>query len=124
MNQLFKQNTQIRIFNIHLYLLSFVILILSNTHIQAQTPVVLSNLPETNGTGDTTPGIPEVNNGELTGTGVGENDLNASDSVKVTGAGKPTISKTGDANLQILETTTMTLSVDIAVGTTYGTSCR
>ena len=40
-----------------------------------------------------------------------------SDNATVT-AGKPTITKTADANLQILETTIMTLQVDIPVGTT------
>ncbi|MCB1803906.1 MAG: isopeptide-forming domain-containing fimbrial protein, partial [Candidatus Competibacteraceae bacterium] len=75
-----------------------------------------TSLPGTNGTDDATPGAPGTNTGERDASG-DVNDLLVSDNATVT-ADKPTLTKTGDASLQILETTTMTLTVDVPVGTT------
>ncbi len=75
-----------------------------------------TSLPGTNGTGDTTPGAAGTEWGERDASG-SVNDLQASDNSTVT-AGKPTITKTGDTNLQILGTTTMTIPIDVPVGTT------
>lgn len=77
----------------------------------------VSSLPGNNGTGSLVPGSPGATDGERTGSGAGENDLSDSDTATVT-AGKPTITKSSDTNLQILETAMMTLQVDIPVGTT------
>ncbi|PIE90914.1 MAG: hypothetical protein CR997_03400 [Acidobacteria bacterium] len=76
-----------------------------------------TSLPGTNGTGDATPGAAGDADGERTGSGTGVNDLNATDTATVT-AGAPTLSKTGDTNLPILGTATMTITVGVPVGTT------
>ena len=82
-----------------------------------------TSLPGTNGTGGVTMGAAGSSTGERTGTGVNNelgqnvNDLNATDSATVT-ANRPTVTKTGNANLQIGETTIMSVAVDIPVGTT------
>lgn len=75
-----------------------------------------SSLPGANGTDNAAPGAPGTSTGERNGSG-GDNDLTSSDNATVT-AGRPTITKTGDASLQVLQTTTMTLAVDVPVGTT------
>lgn len=76
-----------------------------------------TSLPGDNGTDDATPGASGSGTGERTGSGVGENDFNGSDSATVT-SGSPTLVKSGDTNLAILDTTTMTVTVDVPVGTT------
>jgi uncharacterized repeat protein (TIGR01451 family)/fimbrial isopeptide formation D2 family protein len=76
-----------------------------------------SSLPGDNGTGSVTPGNPGDNDGERTGSGAGTNDLQTSAQATVI-ADKPTITKSGDALLQIGETTTMTLMIGVPVGTT------
>jgi len=75
-----------------------------------------SSLPGSNGTSDATPGAPGTAQGERDGSG-GVNDLIQSDDATVT-ADRPTVTKSGDTNLQILETTTMTVQVGVPVGTT------
>ncbi|HFD11862.1 MAG TPA: isopeptide-forming domain-containing fimbrial protein, partial [Crenotrichaceae bacterium] len=72
----------------------------------------VSSLPGDQGSGSVTPGNPGDNNGERNGSGAGSNDLQASAQATVI-ADKPTISKSGDAALQIGETTTMTLMIGV-----------
>ena len=82
-----------------------------------------SSLPGNNGTGGVTPGLPGNSDGERTGLGTNNelgqavNDLNNSDTATVT-ADRPTVVKTSDVNLQIGQTTTMTVSVGVPIGTT------
>lgn len=76
-----------------------------------------TSLPGANGTGSATPGVSGDSDGERDSSG-GENDLIVSDDATVT-ASKPTLTKSAAiSNLAILETTTMTIEVDISVGTT------
>jgi uncharacterized repeat protein (TIGR01451 family) len=78
----------------------------------------LTSLPGTNGSGPpSAPGVPGAADGERTGSGVGANDLSGSDTATVT-ANQPTVTKTGDASLQINDTTTMTVEISVPVGTT------
>lgn len=82
-----------------------------------------TSLPGSNGTGSVTPGAPDSDTGERTGSGnvntsgQAVNDLLAMDDAQVT-AGKPTVTKTGDANLQIGDITTHTVTLSVPVGTT------
>lgn len=83
----------------------------------------MTSLPGAKGASDAILGDPDEDRGERTGSGSNNtsgqavNDLAATTTAQVT-AGRPTITKTGDANLQIGQTTTMTLTVDVPVGTT------
>ena len=86
--------------------------------------VQTTSLPGTNGTGSATPGAPDSDTGERTGSntlntsGNAVNDLNDADNATVT-ANRPTIAKVvSDNTLQILETTTNTLTIPIPVGQT------
>jgi len=82
-----------------------------------------TSLPGANGTAAATPGAPDSDTGERTGSGAlntsgqNVNDLTAMDTATVT-ADRPTLTKTGDASLQIGETTTFTVTVSVPVGTT------
>ncbi len=82
-----------------------------------------TSLPGSNGTFAATPGAPDSDTGERTGSGAlntsgqSVNDLTAMDSATVT-ADRPTLTKTGGANLQIGQTTTFTITVSAPVGTT------
>lgn len=76
-----------------------------------------TSLPGSNGTADVTPGAAGSGTGERTGSGGAENDLRSMAMRTVT-ADRPTITKTGDANLAIGQTTSMSVSVDVPIGTT------
>ena len=91
----------------------------TNNTVSVQT----TSLPGTNGNYPA-PGAPDSDTGERTGSnalntsGQAVNDLNASDNATVT-ADRPTITKVvSDNTLQILETTTTTLTIPIPVGQT------
>ncbi len=83
-----------------------------------------TSLPGSNGTGDATPGAPDSDTGERTGSGTlntsgqAVNDLSASDSATVT-ADKPSLAKVvADDSLQIGEVTTATITISVPVGQT------
>ncbi|WP_164655885.1 isopeptide-forming domain-containing fimbrial protein, partial [Thiorhodococcus mannitoliphagus] len=83
-----------------------------------------TSLPGSNGTGGATPGVPDSNTGERTGSGAlntseqAVNDLSASNSATVT-ADKPSLTKVvADKSLQIGEITTATIKVSVPVGQT------
>ncbi|MEZ5594721.1 MAG: isopeptide-forming domain-containing fimbrial protein [Gammaproteobacteria bacterium] len=82
-----------------------------------------TSLPGDNGTGAATPGAPDSDTGERTGSGntntsgQNVNDLTVMDSATVI-ANRPTVSKVGDANLQIGETSTFTVTVSVPPGST------
>ena len=88
-----------------------------NEQVTNTSTVTASSLPGDNGTGGATPGMPGDADGERTGTGIGENDLEAMGMATVT-ANQPSITKSGNTALQIGQNTTMTLTVDLPVGTT------
>ncbi len=83
-----------------------------------------TSLPGSNGTGDATPGTPDSDTGERTGSGQNNtsgqavNDLSATDSATLT-ANRPSVTKTvAEDSLQIGATTTQTITVSVPVGQT------
>ncbi|NBC22835.1 MAG: isopeptide-forming domain-containing fimbrial protein, partial [Gammaproteobacteria bacterium] len=83
-----------------------------------------TSLPGSNGTNNATPGTPDSDTGERTGSnalntsGEAVNDLNASDNATLT-ANRPSVTKTvAQDSLQIGATTTQTITVSVPVGQT------